>query len=57
LFLDWKKLLHTPIYGGRNTSPQTYENGFFLPTELSKIGQIAPDVALDNHNKLQKIIK
>jgi hypothetical protein len=29
----------------------------FLPTELSKMRQIAPDVALDNHNKLQKIIK
>jgi hypothetical protein len=36
-----------------DTSPPTYENGFFTP-ELSKTGQITPEVVLKNHNKSQK---
>jgi hypothetical protein len=27
---------------------------FFLPSQLSKIGQITPEVVLKNHNKSQK---
>jgi hypothetical protein len=30
--------------------PPTYENGFFTP-ELSKTGQITPEVVLKNHSK------
>jgi hypothetical protein len=41
-------------YEGCNTSPPIYENEFFLPSELSKTGQITPEVVLKNYNKLQK---
>jgi hypothetical protein len=36
----WARLHHPP----------TYENGFFTP-ELSKTGQITPEVVLKNHSK------
>jgi hypothetical protein len=34
--------------------PPTYENGFFLPPELSKTGQITPEAILKRHSKSQK---
>jgi hypothetical protein len=30
------------------------KNGFFLPFELSKTGQITPEAVLKNHSKSQK---
>jgi hypothetical protein len=49
----WEKVYFTPTYEGWNTSPPTYENGFFT-LELSQTRQINPEAVLKNHSKSQK---
>jgi hypothetical protein len=46
-YIKRKKSTSPPTYGGWNTSPSTYENGF-LPPELFKTRQITPEAVLKN---------
>jgi hypothetical protein len=40
--------------GGRNTSPPTYENVFFYPSNFLKRDKSPPKAVLKSHNKSQK---
>jgi hypothetical protein len=50
----WKKSTSPPnLWGLEHITPQPMKMGF-LPSELSKTGQITPEIVLKNHNKSQK---